>query len=125
MTRGTEVGELVAFVTARLDEDEAVATAAGRMPWDTAVGGAIFVATALARYVASVEREADRQHIARHDPARVLADIAAKRRLVRSAQILLEDEGTGPSAYCLALEILDAVARPHADHEDYRPEWRP
>ncbi len=55
-------------------------------------------------------------HIVRHDPARVLADVAAKRR------ILAELEGP----FGLDLEALNAVVRhlatAYADHPDYR-DW--
>lgn len=56
----------------------------------------------------------------RMSPARVLADLEAKRRIVAQASFW-EAEPVG--------RTLDYVARvlalPHADHPDYREEWKP
>ena len=51
--------------------------------------------------------------LARHDPARVLAECEAKRQIVQNAQ----DPGDDLFVAILAL--------PYADHPDYREEWRP
>lgn len=64
------------------------------------------------------------RHIARHDPGRVLAEVAAKRRII--AECI-------PSRGVPALELSDALgatvllflALPYADHDEYREEWRP
>jgi len=76
------------------------------------------------------------QHIARHDPARVLAECKAKRAIIDMAQI--EDHveyvaGHAPhppcpgyeecSEACTSAEILLALARIYADHPDYREGW--
>lgn len=71
-------------------------------------------------------------HIARHDPARVLAECEAKRRIVeeyaeRDADV---DLMLGPdvtrqrqwSGLHMAVNLLAAV---YADHPDYRDEWKP
>ena len=55
-----------------------------------------------------------RDHIARWDPARVLAECEAKRRLIAL--------GEKDSYWDDVLRIL---ALPYADHPDYREEWRP
>lgn len=99
---------VIAFVAARLDEEEQLARDAYGAPWDAAVGGMVHVSAAAIRddkwqfgklgYVASVEREADRQHIAYHDPARVLADVQAKRDLLH-----------------IASHSFKAAAQPHQD----------
>lgn len=78
-------------------------------------------------------------HIARHDPARVLAEVDAKRRLIdlhphsvwptRKGPGHLycgtchEEDGVigGDGHHCLTLRLL---ALPYADHADYREEWR-
>ena len=60
-------------------------------------------------------------HIARHDPARVLAECEAKRRIVERAGFLI-DEPDGLGNLCEG--ILMDLALPYADHEDYREEWR-
>ena len=55
-------------------------------------------------------------HMARHDPARVLAECAAKRAIVEQAE--RTDSGWWESNY---IAILAAV---YADHPDYQPEWK-
>jgi hypothetical protein len=67
------------------------------------------------------------------DPARVLAECAAKRRIVKDWQTwnhaaLTTDyhANPNPSAYAHALHrVLQNLALPYADHPDYREEWRP
>ena len=58
------------------------------------------------------------EHIARHDPARVLAECEAKRRIVETAtgQHTSSDEG---------YEMMRIIATVYADHEDYDESWRP
>ena len=57
-------------------------------------------------------------HITRHDPVHVLADCEAKRRLVARLSERLGE--------CYDLdELLGYLALPYANHQDYRPEWRP
>jgi hypothetical protein len=62
-------------------------------------------------------------HIARWDPARVLAECDAKRRIVERCNSL-EAEGTRASM-ADADYIRAALALPYADRADYQPEWRP
>jgi hypothetical protein len=71
------------------------------------------------------------EHIIMHDPAYVLADIAAKRAIlgVYTHVDLSEDNGTthvcggdGPETY---YEVLQQLALPFADHPDYQQEWKP
>lgn len=58
-------------------------------------------------------------HIARHDPARVLAEIEAKRRtLVRCEEALLS---ASPMLVHFAKQTLREMALPYPD----RPEWAP
>ncbi len=116
-TTGTPT--LTEFLLDRIAEDEAVARAAATDGY-----GAIDWAG---------ESGPTDVHIARHDPARVLADCEAKRRLIAihwdfqwSAEPDPDEDRTfgcyechGP---CL---ILGALAMPYADHPDYRDEWRP
>ena len=78
-------------------------------------------------------------HMARHDPARVLADCAAKRRLVLACRDMGADRaflGARPEGLAdfplspvnqhqLAALTIALLALPYADHPEYRPEWRP
>lgn len=52
------------------------------------------------------------QHIARHDPARVLRECAAKRELVDAWH---DEHGGG--------HVLKTLAAVYSDHPDYRQEW--
>lgn len=69
------------------------------------------------------------EHIARHDPARVLAECEAKRRIVeRCSAPRPGDEWDGldwdGDLRAVAESVLVALAAVYADHPDYRDEWR-
>ena len=66
----------------------------------------------------SVTRK-DGDHIARHNPARVLAECKAKRRIVLGSPPMHLHDGPSESW------VLRELALPYADHPDYREEWRP
>ncbi|MGW4426419.1 DUF6221 family protein [Streptosporangium sp. NPDC004631] len=104
--------DLIAFLGARLDEDVLVAIAAPRGPWSwIAPNGypqritnprAVVVAETYCSPRAPV-RVAD--HIVRHDPARVLAEVAAKRQIIEHNARLhqMADPATHPGQeYVLA-----------------------
>lgn len=144
----TEQQTLVEFLAARLDEDEAAARAATAGPWHDDGGcissagyqitdyGAYTRADGEAEEWEERQQHADSAHIARHDPARVLREVAAKRAIIE-----LADEASGldqsvdldrrvgtrdmeeePFVGDLILRQLAAV---YSDHEAYRDEWRP
>lgn len=134
--------DLVQFLRARLDEDEQVAQ--GHEQASAGWHADDFVMEvrddANAGTVASVYRSGDLTHIARHDPARVLADVDAKLRMLeahrRDTQYSFSgcitcDVGDnscgcmGGSAYEYPCETLRLLALPYASHPDYRPEWAP
>ena len=118
------------FLLARIAEDKRIAVDAaaprGREAWD---------ADELAPGLAEPEAE----HVARHDPARVLAECSAKRQIVlacRDARPETKFLGTRPPGMAdfptaahgqhqLAAVTLALLALPYADHPHYRPEWRP
>lgn len=135
--------DLAAFLLARLDEDQAAAEAAtiedvGPV-WHFAEGvdytgvpdwriGAdtqwSFMAVARA-----YDREAT-DHIARWDPARVLAEVAAKRAIVEHYRDHMRKRddpllaGVARPYIVRELEtMLRHLAAPYADHPDYREEW--
>lgn len=73
-------------------------------------------------------------HIIRHDPARVLAEVAAKRLLIANWRQLIEriESEKDPAKrerLTLTRHGLDQfayqMAAVHANHPDYRQEWRP
>ncbi|MEV0598568.1 DUF6221 family protein [Streptomyces sp. NPDC050315] len=153
--------DLVAFLRARLDEDEAVARAAFPAPWtrrDHVAGVHADDATQERPFgsaVADCRRvpggfgygTANADHIARHDPARVLAEVEAKRQIVDSYATTLQAResirvrmreviGTDADEFgrlyrqeselINKLDVLGPVLRslalPCADHPDYPPQ---
>lgn len=148
--------DLIAFLRARIDEDEAGARQAfaehndAEPQWSEIWSGAVQLGShedVLLTHDAAVSR-----HIARHDPARELADVNSKRRILElhtGAHDCTEvytgtypddwpqsapwgspggtwrhviDEHFEDTEPCPTLRLL---ALPYADHPDYRDEWRP
>ncbi len=70
----------------------------------------------------------DARHIARHDPARVLREVAAKRKIL-TLHSPWEDSGDCSACgdvpqVCYPCETLRALAAAWSDHPDYDPAWR-
>jgi Family of unknown function (DUF6221) len=118
------------FLLARIAEDKRratdAATSCGRADWvvgDAPEGTQADVA----------------EHLARHDPARVLAECAAKRRLVLACRDSRLDRaflGSRPEGLAdftltpsdqhqLAALTLALLALPYAEHPDYQQGWQP
>jgi hypothetical protein len=138
----TVIRDLIAFISARLDEDEQMARAATYGVW---VVGPTFGARDNRVYVKpegfgidtigtcviagqvsnTPEFRANAQHIARHDPARVLREVEAKRRLV----FQFEHRGNAvrgaiqPSTGGVWDDLLRLLALPYADHPDFQAGW--
>jgi len=118
------------FLLARIAEDKRIAVdaaaACGREEWGAGEG------------LAGLPGKAA-EHAARHDPARLLAECAAKRRLVMACRDSRPDMAflgarpkgmadftlTPSDQHQLAALTLALLALPYAGHHDYRPEWRP
>ncbi|GAA2108038.1 DUF6221 family protein [Streptomyces synnematoformans] len=93
------MNELIGFLRARLVEDERSAKACAGAPWAVEIPPMVHVSVEARRdekwrlgrlgYVATVERDEDREHIARHPPKRVLAEVAIDRELLRDYERLL------------------------------------
>ncbi|MFE8961716.1 DUF6221 family protein [Streptomyces iakyrus] len=118
--------DLVQFLRDRLDEDERAARRAGDSFRQIGETGVI-VATEgdRAEECASANWAGIAEHIVRHDPARVLAEVAAKRQIIDrcvSAQIPIRDDWSTDE---LAGDVLAMLALPYADHPAYKPEWHP
>jgi hypothetical protein len=116
--------ELIAFLRARLDEDEQVALAAkGHRVFDgTGIVADRDRSVTLGSHVAT--------HIARHDPARVLADVEAKRQIIEGFAELHHNPARHTDAvlhlqWNVLRHVVLVLAQPFADHPDYREEWRP
>ncbi|MFF5655170.1 DUF6221 family protein [[Kitasatospora] papulosa] len=132
--------DFVKFLRARIDEDEAIAKAPTHATWATAewrfgeVDGASYVdlGTNHLDRVSSLT-DAEMEHIARHDPVRVLREVDAKRRILAEhdevAAGAASDDWLIRDPSRAVLRILDPVLRtlalPYADHPDYRNSWRP
>ncbi|MCI3240266.1 DUF6221 family protein [Streptomyces spinosisporus] len=124
--------DLVQWLRAQLDEDERIARAAGGtwwappdLPGEVYDSGGVNIDAKLKSFAA---------HIAEHDPARVLREIDAKRRMLElhhsielpteALDACAECEVTGayPEYPCRTLRLL---ALPYSDRPGYREEWRP
>jgi hypothetical protein len=138
------VSDIVAFVSARLDEDQADALAAQKAdptPWTAQVStdgpwptdhdmrsGAGLVVSASDVGLWDCEGSntlcmagPTSQHIARHDPARVLAEVKAKRAIVKFCD---EDPLFLEGGWAYTDRVLRLMASAYADHPDYNPAWR-
>ena len=121
---------LADFLLARITEDEAAAREAstgyaGRRHW-LADKGSLAIGDRTGGVVAyEVDFAPARTHIARHDPARVLAECETKRRIVEEYVLACSATYTGSETPAAA--ILEPVARllalPYADHPDHQQEW--
>lgn len=112
----TQTLTLAEFLLARVGEDEEMARAAlPHFPGEVEI-------------VANVWEDAC-AHIARHDPARVLAECEAKRRIVEEYEgaIAAQRGRTDASAIVGAFALLSAIralASVYSDHPTFRDEWR-
>lgn len=132
--------DLIAFLCARIAEDEQRAQACCPVRWVVGPFG-VQVDPAEIRdnklaygnlgYVAGSDPNelgfAYREHIARHDPARVLAEVDAKRRIIAEYERFAAERrrmmgGWDPGDVS---PILAALALPYADQPGYRQEWKP
>ncbi|MFD4934485.1 DUF6221 family protein [Streptomyces virginiae] len=150
--------DLVKFLRARLDEDEQAARGTGKpLAWHQGPGddpewtNDEMVLMWPPEHHTPYEQDKHWRgldvdgpglaaHIARHDPARVLAAVDAQRRLLalhrRDTSHLFSgcvvcDAGDnscgcmGGSAYDYPCETLRVLALPYRNHPDYLPEWAP
>lgn len=147
--------ELINFLRARLDEDKAAARDATPGPWWHNPGKQWLGPEAFEKYdlrqgeefvgyggphpftgavcstgpASNMQGMKDAEHIARHDPARVLREVEAKQEFVRAYEGRLAEVKGGSMIGDLTDEyealVLPLLALPYSDHPDYRTEWRP
>ncbi|MFE9391674.1 DUF6221 family protein [Streptomyces sp. NPDC006784] len=133
--------DLVAFLRERLDEDaQAAKHAATREPhgasWNVTDSDGSEVRAASGVGVVRRTWPYAATHIARHDPARVLAEVDAKRRIVSKCEEHMQldretfeaEKEPARSLSSLRAAYWDAcrdLASAYADHPDYYEEWRP
>lgn len=137
--------EVREFIEQRIADDERIALAVQqRAPWvvvgsygDEGVKEDDFGWVATGAYNAGMDAD-DAAHIARHDPARVLRDVEAKRALLakHARGDFPFDPEDGPGDYswtercdgchevtpCSTMRLL---AAPFSDHADFDPSWSP
>jgi hypothetical protein len=144
------------FVLARLAEDEAIAARATLGPWEACLashghceGDGEVWAHRIGRHVVEgpmgggEQKFHDAWHAARHDPTRVLGEVAAKRRVLARHSAAPGGEELAMPPYCAAHAYrhrdgtvtypvqLDAcpdlrdLAAPYAWHPEYRAGWAP
>jgi hypothetical protein len=120
--------DLVTWLRAQLDDDERLALKA----LDIAPGGwvssyrdvhAIDPESGTTHHVLTAESGALAWHAARHDPARVLADVTADRALLDLAHQL--DRSADCEAGPAATQLYRTLAAKYATWPGYRPEWGP
>ena len=119
--------KLTEFLLARIAEDEALAQVATPGQWDRDSGWSITAPPpedwSGPYVVVETKQRNDAEFIASHNPARVLAECEAKRRIVELHPEMLEwCQGCAYEAY--PCRTLRALALPYSDHPDYLPEWR-
>ncbi|GIF16528.1 DUF6221 family protein [Actinoplanes teichomyceticus] len=132
-------GDLIAFLRARLDEDEQAArAAAGGHPhwkWDAAPDGTFYLDPGRnADDLGSVALREAADHIVRWNPARVLAEVEAKRALLNYIATMRRGGHAAsvngrPGAWTTVgpdhrKSLLRLLAQPYADHPDYPEELR-
>lgn len=120
--------DLVTFLRARLDDEERTAQAtlwegSGNRPdWELVM----FAAAEIGGDEIYVEDRTIANHLVTWDPARVLAEVDAKREIVKQADLYLCDSGAGCGYRTKhGHNVLRLLALAYADHPDYRDEWQP
>jgi len=131
------VDELVAFLRAALDRDEQMALAAHANGWTAEESGRhdgefVIAPDHTPSGVGVIFGPKNAEHIARWDPARVLAEVQAKRRILdlhvaAAAQPIAPGSAPARAERTRAREALEAVARllaqPHAGQPGWDPRW--
>lgn len=122
---------LVAFLKARLDEDEAAARRVDTSWRQDGETGVILASDGRnAEECAAAYWTGIAEHIVRHDPRRVLADIAAKRLLIKEyegeAWVSKQQghkSGWTEGGLSARRTLLEAFAKVYDDHPDHQDKW--
>jgi hypothetical protein len=136
--------DLVTWLRAQLDDDERVAREAANYgdTWRDGSGKTLIYPSDESRHPGPIIigpygdlEDVHTDHIVRWDPARVLAEVDAKRRIIdRWADLRREvldaldrdEDDAAPTATEFAYEqVVQTLALPYADRPGYRDEWRP
>ncbi|MFH9610440.1 DUF6221 family protein [Streptomyces sp. NPDC017448] len=138
--------DLVQFLRARYDEDAELARQAAEVgplaTWDSSLDILLGVALKNRRRWAGAGGAdaldgAAVAHAARHDPARVLAEVEAKQRIIECHEPWTAANGDIICGRCgrehvdgrpgghFPCQTLRLLALPYAAHPDYQDAWRP
>lgn len=116
------MNELVEWLRGQLADDEKTARAATPGPWSARfqdTGAVVDPGVAFDREEGGVGWE-DAVHIARHDPAAVLADIDAKRAVL---DLLNLTAGPHDPATGVLNEVVHALARAYRHKPGWKSSW--
>ena len=105
--------ELLEFLVARNAEDQAaaqVAREAGPLVYE------------LRYLLTNGWHPADADHVSRWSPERVVAECAAKQRILNHLNLVLHGPSDSPRYDYAELQMREMV-QPYADHPDFQPEW--
>jgi hypothetical protein len=124
-----DVEDLVTWLREQIAEDQRIAEATARMwapeppvyEWDTKVAR-LEDAGWEPQEVATLDR-----HVVRWDPARVLREVEAKRRILDDYERYAAERRRAMGGWDSreVSPILTALALPYSDRPGYREEWRP
>lgn len=141
------MSDIVAFLNARLDEDEALAREASAFYDDDQINGVSWnghegedlngqMRYWIAPHLGVVNDIASGRHIGRHDPARVLREVKAKRYRLELYWAASENWRNGACVMGTTEEVARAAERrdvlrlavqldamSYADHPDYNAAW--
>lgn len=125
-------GDLVAFLNARLDEDEREAEAAFSNQEDPEHGWGTD-GRAVTPHVGVIHEDVQRAHVAKWHPGRVLADCAAKRAVVevlaKQAAACPPDDWPEDGEIMKApladnaRHLLRLLVQPYSGHPHFHPSW--
>jgi hypothetical protein len=118
---------LTEFLLARVTEDETAARRAGSAAWANSHHNIYLTGDQSSEVIAVGPWDGDlgdaAEHMARHDPARTLAECRAKRAIV-AQYAAATPQTSGTDAQALEQCVM-SLAQVYGDHPDYRPEWKP
>jgi len=133
--------DLTTWLRARFDDDERVARAVRDQRWvyrrshDSAAEQTDHVLLIGDQVVGADNGDdpltpSEAEHIARHDPKRVLAEVDAKRRILAEYANALNRRKQHPDmasagALLTMVRVVKLLAVPYANRDGYREEWRP
>lgn len=131
--------DLVAWLRTQLDEDERLAAAAAPNAWTVdqftnQMGGEFLVIADYAQGAPAfaLRDKSTAEHIATHDPARVLAEVQSKRAILARYEDCERRTEDAEYSRIEALEqireyedfVLPALALPYVDRPGFQEEWR-